>query len=450
MSNDGVRPEEWLDRAVSRLDQVEGDVATLSGRLAQIRTWTYAAHRSGWVKDGPYWQERTRSIEDRLSDALHECLTQRFVDRRTSVLLKRLRQDDEIALALDDSGGVAIDGVSVGKLDGFRFVADPLADGIHEKTLRAATMRGLEGELYARARRLKDAGDAEIQLSEHGKLWWDGAVIGRLEKGPSPLTPRVSLLADDALKGISREWIATRLEDWIAQRIATVLEPLLSLKHATEAKSGAPEALPPVPRGIAHQLCEQLGSLDRDAISLPSDLGAVIRSLKRFGVWFGRRSIYLPKLLRPDASSLLALLWGVSVKQENLPPSPRPGLTSFAYDPALPLRFLAAAGFRVVAGRAVRLDMLERLEDELLQGARGGAGARALKPKLASLLGCDNETVDQILGELGWRLVPVTDRPEDEAVWRHLPDTRREHRKRVVRAKRDSPFADLASMIAAR
>ncbi|MEJ0044442.1 MAG: hypothetical protein WDM81_20455 [Rhizomicrobium sp.] len=116
------------DRA---LNVTEGDVATLSGRLAQIRTWTYAANRSSWTRDSAHWQGVTRAVEDRLSDALHEQLTQRFIDRRTSVLMKRLREDDIIDLTLDDSGGVAIGGEVVGKLEGFRFEPDARAEGIH-------------------------------------------------------------------------------------------------------------------------------------------------------------------------------------------------------------------------------------------------------------------------------------------------------------------------------
>ncbi len=193
MSDYGVLPEDWLNRQIERLDITEGDVATLSGRLAQIRTWTYATNRPGWTENTSHWQERTRAVEDRLSDALHERLTQRFIDRRTSVLMKRLREDDLADLKLDNSGAVIIGGESVGKLEGFRFEPDPRAEGIHGRTLRAAALRGLEGEFFARATRLARAADSEISLSEHGRLWWDGAIVARLAAGPTPLDPIVQL-----------------------------------------------------------------------------------------------------------------------------------------------------------------------------------------------------------------------------------------------------------------
>src|SRR5581483_7008693 len=148
------------------------------------------------------------------------------------------------------------------------------------------------------------------------------------------------------------------------------------------------DALPGAARGAAHQLLENFGSIDRARIPLPDDLRPLIRALKDFGVWFGRRSVYLPKMLRPDAASLLALLWGVWAKQEQLPVPPTAGLTSFPEDDAMPRGFLEAAGFRVISHRAIRLDMLERLEDELEKGAASGTSAETLFPKLVSLLGC--------------------------------------------------------------
>ena len=440
-SGDGTLPEDWLAKQIARLDVSEGDVATLSGRLAQVRTWTYAANRPGWVKDSAHWQEVTHAVEDRLSDALHERLTQRFIDRRTSVLMRQLALDD-IELVLDDSGGVAIGGEIVGKLDGFRFSQAESAAGIQERALRAAAMKGLEGEFFARARRLAFAPDADIALSEHGRLWWDGAIVARLTSGPSPLAPTVMLLADEILKGSPRESIQRRLEEWLAARIAAKLEPLLALRAGVEAKAGTADAMRAEARGIAHQLCENFGSLETASVTLPADRRALIRALSPYGVWFGRRSIYLPKLLRPDAAALLALLWGVWTKLENVPALPRPGLTSFVNDTDAPEGFFAAAGFRVVSGRAIRLDMLERLEDPLEKGILDGATAEALMPKLVSLLGCGNDELREILTELGWRAASVAG---GHSVWRRTGKREAPLRDRPVR--KDSPFSELAELI---
>jgi ATP-dependent RNA helicase SUPV3L1/SUV3 len=451
MSDDGVLPEDWLARQIERLDVTEGDVATLSGRLAQIRTWTYAAHRPGWIRHAGEWQDRTRAIEDKLSDALHERLTQRFIDRRTSVLMKRLREDDLQDLVLDDSGGVAIGGEIIGKLEGFRFSADERAEGVHGRTLRAVALKGLEGEFFARAKRLARADDREITLSEHGKLWWDGAIVGRLVAGPSPLDPVVELFADEHLAREQRGSIEARLTRWVRDRLVLKLAPLLSLRADIEAKVGTRDALPSIARGIAFQLCESLGTLDVAGLTLPADMRVIVRSLRQYGIQIGRRSIYMPSLLRPDCASLLALLRGVALKLDKLPAPPQPGLTSFAADRTANRDMLAAAGFRVIAGRAIRVDMLERLEDELERGVVEGVVADALFPKLVSLLGSDRTTLEQVLKELGWRVVEVANaEAQPVSVWRHrrsgAPRRDKKPARREVPINPNSPFAGLAQL----
>jgi len=442
----GVIPDDWLARQIARADIVEGDVATLSGRLAMIRTYTYAAHRAGWTRDGAHWQGITRAVEDRLSDALHEALTQRFIDRRTSVLMKHLRDDEFASLALDEAGGVSIGGEAIGRLDGFRFVPDPRAVGIHGRTLRAAALKGLESEIAARGAALANADDAAITLSEHGKLWWEGAIVARLVAGPSPLTPNIEMLADPHVK---TGGLQERLERWMAARIAARLQPLLALRDAADARTGAANALPGEARGIAHQLAENFAALDRASLKLPEKVGARIRSLRPFGVWFGRRTVYLPRLLRPDAAALLTLLWGVWTKQEAPPAPPAPGLTSFAVDKGTDTASLHAAGFTVQAQRAIRFDMLERLEDELEQALSSGTDADTLLTKIVSLLGCGKDEARAVLAALGWATVEVEGaRP----VWRRV---RGKPRPRAERHKPrrpepppnpNSPFAALAAL----
>jgi ATP-dependent RNA helicase SUPV3L1/SUV3 len=445
LMRDGAIPDDWLARQITRADVTEGDVATLSGRLAQIRTYTYAAHRQGWTRDGAHWQAITRAVEDRLSDALHEKLTQRFIDRRTSVLMKHLRDDEFASLALDEAGGVSIGGEAIGRLDGFRFVPDPRAVGIHGRTLRAAALKGLESEIASRSIALASADDAAITLSEHGKLWWDGAIVGRLVVGSSPLSPTIEVLADPHVK---TDELKARLETWVAARIAARLGPLLALAEASEAKTGSPSALPGEARGIAHQLAENFASLDRATLkhALPEKLGPQIRALRPFGVWFGRRTVYLPKLLRPDAAALLTLLWGIWHKKESPPAPPAPGLTSFAVDRGTETAALQPAGFAIFADRAIRFDMLERLEDELEQALANGSDAETLLTKIVSLLGSSKEEARAVLAALGWREIQVEGaRP----VWRRSKDKSRHSRKerrQDTPVNPHSPFAGLAAL----
>ena len=448
---EGGLPEDWIARQVARLDDSEGDVATLSGRLAQIRTWTYAAHRPGWVKNASHWQEQTRAVEDRLSDALHERLTQRFIDRRTSLFLRSLREDEPPTLQLDESGAALIGGEVIGKLEGFHFAPDPRAEGLHGRTLRAIAAKALESEYFARAQRLAAADDAALNLSEHGRLWWEGAIVARLARGTSALEPDLVLVCNEQLKPELRELILARLRRWLGGRIAERIAPLLALRAAADAKPASPDALPPEARGIAHQLCEAPGSLDLCQAVLPPDLRPARFALRRFGVVFGRHSIFLPQLLRPQPAGLLALLSAVSAGLEAIPPAPVPGLTSFAVEDWISDAFLAAAGFRRLGRRAVRLDMLERLEGALDRAMRSGATAKALLPQLLSLLGTHATELELILSALGWRQVAVGEGETGVSVWRRRterPLAAKSNRRRKSMAPRaHSPFAELAALI---
>jgi ATP-dependent RNA helicase SUPV3L1/SUV3 len=282
-------------------------------------------------------------------------------------------------------------------------------------------------------------------LSEHGKLWWDGAIVARLVAGPSPLAPNVEVLADVHVR---TEALRARLEAWVTARIAARLGPLLALRDAAEAKTGSEGALPGEARGIAHQLAENFASLDRANVNLPEKLGPLLRALRPFGVWFGRRRIYLPKLLRPDAAGLLTLLWGIWTKKDAPPAPPAPGLTSFTVDKGSDLGALQPAGFAVMGGRAIRLDMLERLEDELEKALSSGIDADTLLTTIVSLLGASKDEARAVLEALGWRQVAVADA---KPVWRRAKEKIRRPQKAKARKPEPppdphSPFAGLVAL----
>jgi len=366
--------------------------------------------------------------------------------------MKHLRDDEFASLALDEAGGVSIGGEAIGRLDGFRFVADPRATGFHGRTLRAAALKGLESEIATRSAALAGAEDTAITLSEHGKLWWDGAIVARLVKGPSPLAPIIQMLADEHVK---TEALQARLQGWLDARIRDRLGALLALQVAAEARTGSEGAfegpLAGPARGLAHQLTENFGALDRDGLALPDRLGPLIKALRPFGVWFGRRHVYLTRLLRPDAAALLTLLWGVWEGKDAPPAAPAPGLTSFAIDKGTDLHALRPAGFAVIARRAIRFDMLERLEDELEKALASGADGESVLGRVISLLGAGKDEGRAVLAALGWHLAEV----EGAApVWRRQPKKaprrpkpQRPRATRPVKVDPNSPFAELAKLV---
>ncbi len=367
--------------------------------------------------------------------------------------MRRLREEDALDLVLDDSGAVSIGGETIGQLEGFRFAADPRAEGIHGRTLRAAALKGLEGEFYARTQRLASAATTDITLSEHGKLWWDGAIVGQLEAGASALAPRVVLNADEQLRAELRAQLQTKLDTWLSERIAARLSHLIELRNAADAKPGTPDALPAEARGIAHQLCENLGSLDRTSATLPPDERAALRALRQHGVRFARRSIYLPRLIRPDAAALLALLWAVKHRVTKIPPPPNAGITSFEVRSRnAAMAFWPPPASAASARAPSALDMLDRLEQELEAAATSGATADAMIPKLVSLIGSDRATLDiSVLAALGWSRIEVANAEgADKCLAAHTPRPRRhEHHKPKhtrkpepkITARPDSPFA---------
>ncbi len=435
----GMINEDWFADQIAYADRIDGDIDTLSNRIAHIRTWNYAANRSNWLSNQTHWQERTRAIEDRLSDALHERLIQRFVDRRTSILMRRLRENAMLDAEITDSGDVIVEGEHVGELRGFRFVPDPGADGADAKAIRAAAQKALAGEIKRRAEGIANSANEHFALASDGALRWQGIAVARLVKGNDDvLRPRLILLADEGLTRPDQEAVAGRLDLWLEQQCQTLLKPLFDLR--------APEALPSEARGLAYRLAEELGVIERKAIAEEvRNLDQEMRSgLRLIGVRFGAHHIYVPQLLKPGPSGLLAMLWGLQHDGLELPgvaelPSlSAAGRTTIPFDPTFPKALYRVVGYRVSGERAVRIDILERLADlirpliawrptdeqpEPPEGAvpRGGFSVTA---QMTSLLGASGKDVATVLRSLGYRSqkrLVETETPASEVAGGDLP-----------------------------
>src|SRR6201987_1572673 len=204
-------PDGWFAAQVDQADRVDGDIDTLSGRMAQIRTWTFVANRPDWLRDPERWQDVTREVENKLSDALHERLTERFVDRRTSVLMRRLRENTTLNTEIGKTGEVIVEGHAIGRLDGFPFVPDAAEAGSDAKALQATAQKALAGEIDARAEKLGAAPDEQFVLASDGTVRWTGHAVAKLVAADDALHPRLRIIADDRLAGAPREAVQTRL-----------------------------------------------------------------------------------------------------------------------------------------------------------------------------------------------------------------------------------------------
>jgi len=442
----GHLPTEWIGREVAQLDNLNGDIAQLADRIAGARTWTYVAHRADWLGDAAEWRERTRALEDRLSDALHQRLTSRFVDRRTSVLLKELGGGASGLLTqVDEDGTVAVEGEAIGHLSGFRFTVDATARLAEKKLLLAAAERHLPAELGRRAAALgRDEEGAFALCSVAGEapaLLWRGNRVARIGRGRNPLQPRLEHdRALDTLAPPARKAVEDRLRQWIDRQIAERLRPLSRL--AALAGDAAQEA---AVRGLAVRLVDDLGMVDRQEVeTLVASLTPEGRkTLTRSGVRFGALDIFIPALLKPEATRWRLALWA-GFQGQPMADAPPQGRAVLDVTPGDDGALLRIAGFRVIADQAVRIDMVQRVA-EAAHGAREGRRPFAFDKSLAVSIGCRQRTVSRLMLLLGFREQPADD-GNVTYVWRGA----RRARPAPVAGHSASPFAVLARLGAGR
>ncbi|WP_420005650.1 helicase-related protein [Arenibacterium sp. LLYu02] len=391
----GVVPEDWFARQIKRIDRTEGDIDTLSKRLAFIRTWTYVAQRNGWLRDESHWREETRTVEDRLSDALHMRLTQRFVDRRTSVLLRRLKQKEALLAEVNDQGEVTVEGEFVGKLEGFRFSPDKTAQGTEAKALKSASLQALAPHYHLRADRFYNAPDTEIDFTDQGGLMWGTSAVGKLVAGADALSPKIEVFVDEAAGPDVAQKVERRLQHFISRKIQALFEPLLNLQQD--------EALTGLARGFAFRMVETLGILPRASVMQEvKDLDQDARgALRKHGIRFGQFTIFMPLLLKPAPTRLRLLLWSLANGLQEFPEAPPAGLVTVPAMPDAPEGYDTMAGYRAAGQRMIRIDMLERLADLLrAEDSRGGFEA---KPDMLSITGMTLEQFSDLMQGLGYR-----------------------------------------------
>jgi len=417
LMREGTIPIDWFARQVEQADHADGDIDTLSNRIAHIRTWTFAANRPDWLADPEHWQGITRAVEDKLSDALHERLTEWFVDRRTSVLMRRLRENTGLETDISKTGEVMVEGHVIGRLDGFMFTPAASAAGSEAKALAGAAQKALAGEIDARARRLSQAADDQFVLATDGAVRWLGQPVGKLVAAEEALKPRLRIIADEHLTGAPRDAVQARLDLWLKALVERLLGPLFELSAAEDVTG--------IARGVAFQLAEALGVLERQKVAEEvKGLDQPARAtLRKHGVRFGAYHIYVPGLLKPAPRVLATQLWALkhggpeSKGLESIEQLAASGRTSIAADMEIAKVLYRTAGYRVCGERAVRVDILERLADIIRPALGWREGAPGVKPQAAvegsgftvtvpmtSLVGCSGENFAAILRSLGYRM----------------------------------------------
>jgi ATP-dependent RNA helicase SUPV3L1/SUV3 len=436
---DGHIPQAWYAGEVARLDNVQGDIDALADRIAGVRTWAYIAHRADWLAAPAAMAERTMAVEEKLSDALHERLTQRFVDRRTAVLMRDLGKKGagEFPVIIDAEGEVSVGSYAIGRLQGFAFEVDPAARHADRKMLLATAERRLGGEYEKRAAALVADTDGSFVLrTEAGRpvaLAWRGHEVARLGPGKNLLSPRI--LLDRRIEKVSdkgREAVILRLKDWLRAGAEAALGPLRAAGHAAQDKSAAPAV-----RALLALLVDEGGIVARDAVAGP--LAAIDkeqrRAATRLGIRIGALDLYMPALLKPEAMRWRAAL-RAAASGADMPALPPQSSVVLATPPDR--AGLARLGFRMAGPQMIRVDMAERIA-AYAHEARAGGAAEAVDPALVTSLGLLPETVAKLMRDIGFR-------PNEAApgwVWR---GRERRRRSRAPDKAGASHFAALAGL----
>ena len=442
LAKEGRVPTDWLEAGISGLARSEGDIDTLMQRLSGVRVWAYIAARTDWVTDAPAWQARTRAVEDLLSDALHERLTARFVDRRAAHLLRRMEESpgSDLLSAVTARNEVVVEGHPVGHVEGFGFVPDPITEGPERRMVLRAARRALRAWMPGRIAAIEAADDTALGWTADHQLTWDQVPVARLRPGPSLLRPLVEPVHSEYLDGPARERLRVRLDRYVMARIRQELAPLFE----AEARAAAEPAL----RGPLHRLLEAGGVV---AGATEAEIPAALRGwLKPLGVRAGRFALFLPAMLKPRAAAMRASLWALRHGVPT-PAPPPPGLVSCAPPEAWPPGFAAAMGWVAAGPVLLRLDVVERVVAELAFATLRHAAP--LPAGLASRFSVPASQLPAVLRALGVRLAPGV-ALADGAYGPPAPPMMQAQRRAKLAAtdpprpppRPDSPFAALVAL----
>ena len=433
-SKKGKISNDYMRLQLMKLDKLDGNVDSLSNRIANVRTWSYVSNKNNWIENQDYWIEKTKLLEDRLSDRLHEELTKTFIDKRASVLARGLKQDMEFDTKILENNNVLIDDQFIGKINGLKLELD-LKKGALEtdiKSLKKAARQTVGPELERRIQIIIDTG--LIELNDDFKIYWNKSAIGRLVSGKDYLNPKIDLLVDDILENTYKKKLTIFLEKWLENKIHTTLKSLIDLKNLKEKNTSI--------KALAYQLYENNGVLKRDQVSeylkiLGQNERKVLRDL---GVKFGRYHVFLYRLIKPEPVSLRTLLWkNYHQKYFNLKP-PTFGLNFLDDNKNNNKNFMLLCGFEKFENLYVRIDILERLFMQIINSNLDKGKEIKMIPEMLNLLGCSKENFKKLLKSMNYK---VTDK-ENDVFFKYFP--KKNIKKTNKNLIKETPFGVLKNL----
>ena len=434
-SKKGRITDEYMRLQLIKLDKLEGNVDSLSNRIANVRTWSYVSNKINWVENQDYWVEKTKHLEDRLSDRLHEELTKTFIDKRASVLARGLKQDMEFKTEILDNNDVIIDEQFIGKINGLKLELD-LKKGALEtdiKALKKAARQIMGPELEKRIQTIIDSG--LIELNDDFKIYWNKFPIGKLSTGNNYLNPSFELIVDDAIEQNQKQKLSEYINKWIHRKINTVLKSLIDLKNLKDKNSSI--------KALAYQLYENNGVLKREQVSeYLKKLGQNERKiLRELGVKFGRYHVFLYQLIKPEAVSLRTLLWkNFHQKHHDLKP-PTFGLNFLDDKNSKNKDFMLLCGFEKFDTLFVRIDILERLFVLIINSDLKDNKEIKMTPEMLNLLGCSKNNFKKLLQNMGYKIFDKV----DETYFKYSP-TKKLKKFSTKKISSENPFKILKNL----
>ena len=385
----------YMKKQLNSLDKLEGNVDSISNRIANVRTWSYVSNKKGWVENQDYWIERTKMLEDKLSDRLHEELTKSFIDKRASILARGLKQDIDLKTEITDQKNVLIDGQYIGELKGLKLNLDLKIDSLDTdiKSLKKASRQGVGPELIKRINQIINSNI--LKLKEDFKIYWGNDPIAYLTPGKNYLEPNLNLIADDILEFENRNRLQIHLEQWLKKFIREKLTDLVNLNNIEKNNNSI--------RALCYQLFENNGVLKRELVNeFVKQLSLDNRKiLRKNGIKIGRYHIYLYKIIKPEAVTIRLLLWkNYYRKNMNLKP-PKFGLNFILEKDNLNSNFMLICGFERFKNFYVRIDILERLFIKIIENTKDKEVK--LQSEMMNLLGCTKENFLKLLVLMGYK-----------------------------------------------
>ena len=428
--------DEFMRLQLIKLDKLEGNVDSLSNRIANVRTWSYVSNKNNWTENQNYWIEKTKHLEDRLSDRLHEELTKTFIDKRASVLARGLKQDMEFKTEILENNDVLIDEQFIGKINGLKLVLD-LKKGALEtdiKSLKKAARQTIGPELEKRIQMIIDTG--LIELNKDFKIYWNDFPIAKLSSGHDYLNPNFELIIDDIIEPTQKQKLSEYIGKWIHNKITSVLKSLVDLKNLKDKNSSI--------KALAYQLYENNGVLKREQVSeylksLGQDERKILRDL---GVKFGRYHVFLYQLIKPEAVSLRTLLWKNFHQNYYNIKLPTFGLNFLDDKEHKNKNFMLLCGFEKFDTFFVRIDILERLFVIIINSPNSKENKEVkIIPEMLNLLGCSKDNFKKLLQKMNYKIFEK----DDDTYFKYNP-IKQYKKNSIKKVSSENPFKILKNL----